>query len=111
MSAEKIMKLGEKKNFKKIMAYANSKKPEERAAAAEALGGAPANDDAACNELISLLRDSDSSVCIKAAQSLKKVNNKKAIEHLRHVISNTTDAALKEAGTDALASLVNHFRE
>jgi len=111
MSVDKIMKLAEKKNIKKILPFAHSKKTEERAAAAEALGNAGASDDPACNALITLLRDSDSSVCLKAAQALKKINNKKAIEHLRHVINNTTDAALKAACSESLAALVNHYRE
>ena len=103
MSVEKIKKLGEKKNVKKLVSYASSKKTEERAAAAEALGNA--SDDAACNALIALLRDVDTSVGVKAAQSLKKTNNKRAVEHLRHVALNTNDAALKAACTDAVVSL------
>jgi len=111
MSVEKIQKLAEKKNFKKIVTYVTSKKAEERAAAAAALGGATSADDAVCNALIAFLRDTDSSVCINAAKSLKTVNNKKAIEHLRHVVVNTKDAALREASAESLAALVNHYRE
>jgi len=109
MSVEKIMKLAEKKNYKKIVPFASSKKAEERAAAAEGLSGG--TDDTSCNAVIGLLRDPDVSVCIKAAQSLKKMNNKKGIEHLRHTANNTNDAGLKAACIDALASLVSHYRE
>jgi HEAT repeat protein len=109
MSVEKIAKLGEAKKVSKILHYAKSQKAEERAAAADALGCC-AKDEAACNALVPMLRDSDRAVCIRAANALHKLNNKKAIEHLRNVAVNTTDADLAEACTKAAASLVDKDR-
>jgi len=102
---EKIHNLGEKKKASKILPYATSKKADERAAAATALGNT-SNDDS-CNALIRLLRDSDISVCINAAVALKKMGRAMAIEHLRQAAKNSNNETFKAACHDAVASLVN----
>jgi HEAT repeat protein len=100
---EKIEKLGQKGKGVKALPYATSRKAEERAAAATALGSA--TDDDSYNALIILLRDPDMKVCISAAGALKNMGRKAATEHLRHIADNSTDETFKAACYDAVASL------
>ena len=106
---EKIEKLGQKGNSKKILPYASSKKADERAAAAAALGNT--STDEAFNALINMLHDSDTTVRINATGALKKMGRAAAVEHLRHTANNATDEALKAACTDAAASLSQNSRK
>ena len=102
---EKIQRLGQKRNAKKILPFVNSKKADERAAAAKALGYA--SDDDSCNALITLLRDPEMSVRINAAGALKIMRRGLAVEHLRQAGRNSTDEAFKAACSDAVASIVS----
>jgi HEAT repeat protein len=106
---EKIEKLGQKGKTGKILRYASSKKAEERAAAAAALGNA-ANDEA-FNALLNLLHDSDAAVCISAAEGLKKMGRAAAVEHLRHAAAASDDEAVKAAFQDAAASISRNGRQ
>lgn len=100
---EKITKLGEKGKASKLIGFAGSKDPQERAAAATALGRCD-NDDA-FNTLISMLRDPDDNVCIAAINGLKAMGRKNAAEFIRHTYTNRNNAAIVKAGTEALAAL------
>lgn len=100
---EKTQRFGDKKKASKILPYATSKKADERAAAATALGNT-SNDDS-CNALIRLLRDPEMAVCINAAGALKKMGRSSAIEHLRQAARNSTNETFKAACSDAAASL------
>jgi len=107
-AVEKILKLGQKGKTKKLISYASSKKQDERAAAAEALGYTTGDDP--YNALIILLRDPVAAVGIKAAGSLKKMGKQTAVEHLRHVSLHTSDESLKAACNEAAASLASTGR-
>lgn len=100
---EKITQLGAKKKTKKLLGYVGSKDAQERAAAAVAMG--QIDEDDTFNALVSMLRDPDTNVRIAAINGLKAMNRKPAAEHIRHTMAASDDAALKKAGTEALASL------
>lgn len=98
---DKIMQLGQKGKVKKLLSYASSKDATERKAAAVALGSSDTDD--AYNSLIFLLRDPDTSVRIGALEGLKIMGRKSAEEHVRHVLTSSTDAALSKAASETLA--------
>lgn len=102
---EKIQKLGQKGKTKRILPYATSKKADERAAAATALGGA--SDDDSCNALVRMLRDAEMSVRISAAGALKSMRRESVVEHLRQAAKTSTDEAFKAACNDAVASIIS----
>jgi HEAT repeat protein len=103
---EKILKFAQSGKGVKALPFASSKKADERAAAATALGFT--TDDDSYNTLVNLLRDPDSTVCINAAGALDKLGRKPAAEHLRHTANHTSDEAVKAACNAAAASLSNH---
>ncbi|GHU77617.1 hypothetical protein AGMMS49992_26130 [Clostridia bacterium] len=105
-SSEKIQKFAQSGKGAKALPYAVSKKADERAAAATALGFT--TDDDSYNALVNLLRDPDSTVCINAAGALDKLGRKPAAEHLRHAANHTSDEAIKIACNAAAASLSSH---
>ena len=106
---EKIKELGNKGKTKKILPYTSSKNPEERAAAAEALGNT--STDETLHTLINMLHDSDVSVGINAATALGKVGFPAAIEHLRHAANNSADDKFKSACTASAASLSKNSKQ
>lgn len=100
---DKTAKIAGTGNIKKLISYAGSSVAAERAAAAGALGGMKSDD--AYNALISLLRDQDTQVRISAVGALAQAGRRDAVEHIRHVQTSTTDAALLAACADAIATL------
>ena len=100
---EKIIKLGQQGNVKKLSKYVQSASAEERAAAATALGHSKG--DEAYNALISLLRDPDITVRSSAVQALVQAGRKEAVEHIRHTANSATDAGFKEVCQKAMAAL------
>lgn len=101
---DKIQKLGEKGNTRKIIPYTQSSSAQERAAAAVALGNA--KDDDAYNALIAMLRDSDVNVRISTVTALGQAGRKDTAEHIRHVSNSEGNEALREACLKAVAALL-----
>ncbi|MCI5801165.1 MAG: HEAT repeat domain-containing protein [Oscillospiraceae bacterium] len=100
---EKIQKYAEKKDLKKLLAHAEDKDPEVRAAVAKGLGEIRSDDS--CNELITLLRDHDIAVQKEAVRAVGKIDMKAATEHVHHVMDHTSDEELIRLCHEALAVL------
>lgn len=99
-SVEKILELGTKKNYKKIVKYVGSKKEDIRAAAYEALGCIPGPDSV--NVLTTGLNDPSTTVRLKVALSLQKVGDNRATEFIKHQIARESDANIKKELQKAL---------
>lgn len=100
---DKIAKLGEKGNVKKLMAYAQGEDAQERAAAATALGAGKS--DEAYHALIALLRDRDEAVLVSAVGALAQAGRKDAVEHIRRAIGGDASESLRAACQAAIAAL------
>ena len=101
----KINALAEKKKTDKVLAFAKSKDPELRAAAAKALSGITA--DESYNELILLIRDPVLSVRKAAVMALGDMGKKSGADHVRHVMNHETDAEIIRLCQTAISKIVN----
>ena len=102
-SAEKILMLGDKKKTDKLIKMAGNKKPEIRAAVAEALGRTGA--EKGIFKLQEMIRDPEISVQIGAAKGLGIMGNKLGVEYLRKAMADSNNDEMKEACRVAIAQI------
>jgi len=91
----KIENWGKKSKVEKLKKFADNRDPKIRQAVARALGDSKG--DEAFNLLVLLLRDPDATVRQAAVESFGYLGEKRAIEHLRHLIGRESDDAVKKA--------------
>jgi len=99
----KIENWGKKSKVDKLKKFAGDKDPKIRLAVAKALGDSKG--DEAFNALVLLLRDTDSTVRQAAVESLGNLGEKRAVEHLRHLIAKESDDVVKKAIEESLKKL------
>jgi HEAT repeat protein len=102
VSEDKIAKWGEKGKAANLVKAAGSKKENLRLAAAKAMGNV--DDEQVYNSLIALLRDRNPEIRMAVLDSLRKLNNKNAIEYVRGLVSDT-DAKVSEMAKQVLKDL------
>jgi len=102
LSEDKIAKWGENKKAAKLVKAAGTRKENLRLAVAKAMGNV--DDEQVFNILITFLRDRNPEIRIAAMESLQKINNKNAIEHVRGLI-NDSDTKVSEKAREVLKAL------
>jgi len=99
----KIESWGKKNKVDKLKKFMDNKNPKIRLAVAKALGDGKGEEPV--NALILMLRDPDTAVRQAAIESIGKLGQPRAIEHLRHQMAKESDDAVIKAIEQSIKKL------